>query len=98
MQVRGTCPKCAHVVTTEAPKDRVTWRGDCPVKECPGKVIARRFESTTPASADAPSTGTAPARRSTVQRVRTEHVPADSAAASVPAADSGSGAAGGPAA
>ena len=45
LQVRGVCPKCRHVVDTTAPKGRATWRGPCPVKDCPGVVVARRVKA-----------------------------------------------------
>lgn len=61
VSVRGECPKCGHQVQTEAPRDRVTWRGPCPVDGCGTRVIARRIspDGTGP---DAPpaATGTAP--------------------------------------
>ena len=43
VSVRGECPKCGHQVQTEAPRDRVTWRGPCPVDGCVTRVIARRI-------------------------------------------------------
>jgi hypothetical protein len=42
LQVHGKCPKCGHEFDTVAMKNRVTWRGPCPVEGCGQTVVARR--------------------------------------------------------
>ena len=45
LAVRGVCPDCGRVVTTQAPAGRATWRGQCPRKGCGGYVVARRIRN-----------------------------------------------------
>ena len=45
LPVRGTCPKCKHVLNETAPKGRFTWRGECPQDGCDGRVVCRRLDS-----------------------------------------------------
>lgn len=53
LKVRGQCPVCQKSVTKDAPRGRVTWRGNCTAtKGCNGTIIARRFRSD-----DEPSNG-----------------------------------------
>ena len=44
LTVRGSCIR-GHLLITDAPKGRLTWRGPCPAEGCGEYVIARRIKS-----------------------------------------------------
>lgn len=99
IRVRGDCPKCKKTVTTDAPRNRATWRGRCPVTDgCDGIVMARRIKAAAPAGddqADAttdqpPAAPAKPGRRSTIPKVSYDRA-ARRAAADVPPAGTPTG-------
>ncbi len=55
LKVTGQCPKCTRRVTREAPRGRVTWRGDCPNSACDGTIIARKEQAEAPPPSETPS-------------------------------------------
>lgn len=60
LKVRGECPVCRHAVETEAPKGRATWRGDCPVEGCKGRIVATRIKAPATSPASKPAAGGQP--------------------------------------
>jgi len=105
VKVRGSCPKCGHVVDTEAPRDRVTWRGPCPRKhagkKCDGRIVARRVAGADePTDSDVEQHADVPKepRKSRVVKVSNGPVRTDDRGTTPPvrpATDPGSGASGG---
>lgn len=76
VRVRGDCPKCLKPVETNAPRNRVTWKGKCPATPgCDGIVLARRIKAGDPPATGTeqppadPTTAPAAGRRSTIPKV-----------------------------